>query len=79
MWLILILLTGSALDASRLPRDGLIEGTVVRAADHTPVPHAEVVLRAKLDGQLLTVAETTADAQGRFHFAQLPADGVTVN
>ena len=56
----------------------MIEGVVVRAADHTPVPRAEVVLRAKVDGQLLPVAETTADAQGRFRFAQLPADGATV-
>ena len=75
MWLILVLLTGSALDASPPLRDGVIEGVVVHAADHTPVPRAEVVLRAKVDGQLLPVAETTADAQGRFRFAQLPADG----
>ena len=39
------------------------------------LPGAEVVLRAKVDGQLLPVAETAADAQGRFRFEQLPADG----
>ena len=78
MWLILVLLTGSVLDASPPLRDGMIEGVVVHATDHTPVPRAEVVLRAKVDGQLLPVAETTADAQGRFRFAQLPADGANV-
>jgi hypothetical protein len=77
MWLILILLTGSALDASPPHRDGVIEGVVVHAADHTPVPQAEVVLRAKIDGQMTPVAETTADAQGRFRFAELPTDGPT--
>jgi hypothetical protein len=75
MWFILVLLTGSALDSNPPHRDGMIEGVVVRATDHTPVPHAEVVLRAKVDGQWLPVAETTADAEGRFRFKQLPADG----
>ena len=78
MWLILILMTGSALDASPPPRDGMIEGVVVQATDHSPVPNAEVVLRAKVDGQLLPVAETSADAQGRFRFVQLPVDGTNV-
>jgi hypothetical protein len=78
MWLILILMTGSALGASPPLHDGMIEGVVVHATDHTPLPHAEVVLRAKVDGQLLPVAETTADAHGRFRFAQLPADGANV-
>ncbi len=78
MWLILVLSIGSVLDANPPPRDGMIEGVVVRAANRTPVPNAEVVLRARVDGQLLAVAETTADAQGRFRFSQLPADGATV-
>ncbi len=78
MWFILVLMTGSALAASPPLRDGMIEGAVVNAADRTPVPRAEVVLRAKVDGQLLPVAETTADAQGRFRFTRLPADGATV-
>jgi hypothetical protein len=78
MWFVLVFLTGSVLDAATTPRDGVIEGVVVRAADHTPVSGAEVVLRAKVDGQLLPVAETTADAQGRFRFARLPSDGTAV-
>jgi hypothetical protein len=76
MWLILVFLTGSVLDAGQPVHDGMIEGVVVNAADQKPVPRAEVVLRAKVDGQLLTVAETTADAQGKFRFEQLPADGM---
>ena len=63
------------LDAGPPLHDGAIEGVVVHAADHTPAAGAEVVLRAKIDGQLLPVAETTADAQGRFRFAELPTDG----
>ena len=47
MWLILVVLTASALDASPPLRDGVIEGVVVCAADHSPVPHAEVVLRGQ--------------------------------
>ena len=48
MWFVLVFLTGSVLDAATTPRDGVIEGVVVRAADHTPVSGAEVVLRARL-------------------------------
>jgi hypothetical protein len=72
MWLALLLVTGSALNATPPLHDGVIEGVVVRAADHTPVARAEVVLRAKVNGRLVPVAETTADAMGRFRFAQLP-------
>jgi hypothetical protein len=72
------LLTVSILAANPLAGDGLIEGTVVRALDQTPLSGAEVVLRAKVDGQLLPVAEITADAQGKFRFEHLPADGAYV-
>jgi hypothetical protein len=78
MLLTLVLLAGSVLEANPPLRDGIIEGMVVHATDHTPVAGAEVVLRAKVDGQLLPVAETNADAQGRFHFEHLPADGAYV-
>jgi hypothetical protein len=78
MWLVLVLLTASVVDAATTPRVGVIEGVVVRAANGTSVSGAEVVLRAKVDGQLLPVAETTADAQGRFRFERLPSDGSAV-
>ena len=75
MWLTLVLLTGSVLAADLPTDDGIIEGVVVRAADQSPVAGAEVVLRAGVDGQLLPVAETTADDQGRFRFEHLRTDG----
>jgi hypothetical protein len=75
MALTLLLLTVSMLAANPPVGDGVIEGTVVRAIDQAPVPGAEVVLRAKIGGQLLAVAETTADAQGKFRFEHLPVDG----
>lgn len=78
MWLILVLLTGSPFTAAPPPHDGMIAGVVVRAADHTPVPGAEVVLRARIDGQLHPVAETTADNRGRFCFSQLPTEETQV-
>lgn len=78
MWLVLVFLTASLADAALAPRNGVIEGVVTRAADHTTVSGAEVVLRGRVDGQLLPVAETTADAQGRFRFERLPADSSTV-
>ena len=78
MLLTLVLLAGSVLEANPPRLEGVIEGVVVRAADHRPVSGAEVVLRAKVDGQLLPVAETVADAQGRFRFGRLPADGEQV-
>ena len=52
--------------------EGVIEGVVVRAVDRSPVDGAEVVLRVKAGGQLLTAAETTADPKGRFRFEHLP-------
>jgi hypothetical protein len=75
MLLTLLLLVGSVASANQPVGDGLIEGTVVRAVDQSAVAGAEVVLRAKVGSQMLTVAETTADAQGRFRFERLPADG----
>ena len=71
MLLTLVLLTGSVLDANPPRLEGVIEGVVVRAADQLPVSGAEVVLRAKVDGQLLPVAETVADVQGKFRFGRL--------
>jgi hypothetical protein len=75
MAMTILLLMVSVLAAGPLDGDGVIEGVVVRAPDQTPVSAAEVVLRAKVDGQLLTVAETTADAEGKFRFEHLRADG----
>jgi hypothetical protein len=78
MLLALISLAGLTLGADASPRDGVIEGVVVRAVDRTPVAGAEVVLRAKVDGQLVAVAERNADALGRFRFDRLPTDGANV-
>jgi hypothetical protein len=78
MLLTLVLLAGSALGANPLLREGIIEGVVIHATDQTPVAGAEVVLRATVDGQLVSVAEIVADAQGRFRFDRLPTDGANV-
>ena len=75
MLLTLILLAGSALAGGSPGADGVIEGVVLRAVDRTPVAGAEVVLRAKYNGEMLSLAETTADAAGRFRFEHLPANG----
>ncbi len=78
MLLTLVLLAGSAMASVSHAGDGVIEGVVVRAADRTPVPGAEVVLRAKVRDQLVPVAETIADAKGTFHFEHLPTDRVSL-
>lgn len=70
-----IILAGSILAAASPAGNGVIEGVVVRAADHAPLSGAEVMLRARIDGQWLPVAETTADARGRFRFEHLADDG----
>jgi hypothetical protein len=72
MFLTLMLLTGSALTGVSPADGGVIEGVVVRAAGQTPVPDAEVVLRAKLRGEVLLAAETVTNAQGKFRFERLP-------
>ncbi len=52
--------------------DGTLSGVVVNSSrDDAPVGRAEVVLRIKLEGQFVTLAETTADEQGRFVFRNL--------
>ena len=78
MLLNLLLLVGSVAAADAPADEGRIEGAVVRAVDRSPIGGAEVVLRAKVGGEMTLVAETTADAQGRFLFDKLPADGSRV-
>jgi hypothetical protein len=78
MFVTAIVLASSLLSAASPAGEGVIEGVVVRAAGQTPLPGAEVVLRAKIGGQLLPVAETTADARGRFCFRHLIDDGTCV-
>jgi hypothetical protein len=75
MFLTAIVLAGSILAATSPAGEGVVEGVVVRAAGQMPVSGAEVVLRAKIDGQLVPVAETTTDARGRFRFEHLADDG----
>ena len=53
--------------------EGAIRGTVLNASTaDAPVAKAEVVLRVHLEGQIVTVAETTADDRGCFCFEHLP-------
>jgi hypothetical protein len=78
MFLTLMLMTGSVLFGSSPAADGLIEGTVVRAGVQTPVPNAGVALRAKLRGEMVLLAETVTNAQGRFRFDRLPLDAQCV-
>lgn len=55
--------------------DGTISGTVVNASQGGVLsPAAEVMLRVRVDGQFIPVAETVADAQGNFEFDGLPVD-----
>jgi hypothetical protein len=75
MFLTLMLLAGSALAGVAPGDDGVIEGTVIRAADQSAVPGAEVVLRIKLRDELISLAETVADAQGHFRFEGLATRG----
>jgi len=54
-------------------REGVIAGNVVNSsAGRSPAGPTEVVLRLHIDGQLLPYRQTTADAQGRFRFEDLP-------
>jgi hypothetical protein len=78
MWLNVIFPAIVALASGTPAGNGLIEGVVIRAIERTPVPRAEVILRVKIDGQWQPVAETTADAQGKFRFEHLPANGTYV-
>ena len=78
MWLNFVMLIGSMAAANSPAGDGIIEGAVLHAVDQSPVADAEVVLRAKVGDQILAVAQTTADGQGRFRFEHLPADGAYV-
>jgi hypothetical protein len=56
--------------------DGTISGIVVNASEgRRPVGGAEVMLRMKLHGQLVPVAQTTADGQGWFVFRDLMVGG----
>ena len=78
MFVTAIVLASSLLSAASPAGEGVVEGIVLRAAGQTPLPGAEVVLRAKIGGQLLPVAETTADARGRFCFRHLIDDGTCI-
>ncbi len=68
----LLLAIGAVAGSSNLDR-GAIRGVVVNASQgNRPVERAEVVLRARQDGQLVPLATTTTDATGRFAFEHLP-------
>ncbi|MBC8870270.1 MAG: carboxypeptidase regulatory-like domain-containing protein, partial [Planctomycetes bacterium] len=69
------LVIGLAISGQTHSDAGAISGIVVNASQGgVPAAHAEVVLRVQVDGQFVPAAETVADAQGRFHFPDLPAD-----
>ncbi len=55
--------------------EGTLEGVVVNVSrDGSPVVGADVVLGVLVDGQFVSVAETTSDARGEFCFRDLPLD-----
>jgi hypothetical protein len=52
---------------------GSISGIVVNGSQGgVPCANTEVVLRLRIDGQFVPVAETVSDAQGQFQFQNLP-------
>ena len=52
--------------------NGSIEGVVLNATGgNTPAGGAEVMLRLRVEGQFLPVAQTTADENGKFRFKEL--------
>jgi hypothetical protein len=69
----LLAITCSALIGQMPSGSGAIEGTVYVVSDgRQPGAGVEVALRVALNGQFVPLAETTADAQGKFSFAPLP-------
>lgn len=71
---ILLALAVAAAQTPTPTAHGVIAGVVVHAGDEKPAARAEVTLRATVEGELVPVAQTTADDQGRFFFRQLPTD-----
>lgn len=56
--------------------EGTLSGIVVNAShDSRPAGGIEIVLRAQMDGSFVPVAQTMADAQGRFRFEHLLIGG----
>ncbi len=56
--------------------EGTLSGIVVNAShDSLPAGGIEIVLRAQVDGNFVPVAQTMADAQGRFRFENLLIGG----
>ncbi len=52
---------------------GEIHGVVVNASqNNSPCANTEVMLRVQKDGQFVPVEQSVTDAQGRFHFDDLP-------
>ena len=71
----LMLLILATLPMQTVPDSGSISGVVVNASHHDmAVPHVEVALRVKVDGQFVIAGETTTDDLGRFRFDDIPAD-----
>ena len=51
----------------------MIQGTVVNTSSGAPVPcQTEVVLQMQINGQFIPFRDVTSDAEGRFHFKNLP-------
>ncbi len=54
---------------------GIIRGVVVNGSrDQKPTGGVQVALRARIQGELTVVEETTTDTLGRFQFEELPVD-----
>jgi len=71
--LLSILLTSCLALPGQVPQsNGSIEGVVINATSgKTPAGGAEVMLRMRVDGQFVPVAQTTADENGKFRFKEL--------
>jgi hypothetical protein len=62
-----------AVTADPATEAGVLEGVVVNGSQYlAPVADAAVVLRVNHQGTFISVAQTTADKNGRFRFEQLP-------
>jgi hypothetical protein len=67
----LLLAALAALPGPSSPRNGAIGGIVVNATDHAAVGGAKVILRARLEGDFVPIAETVASPEGKFLFRGL--------
>jgi len=69
----LLFLACAVLAGSDPDRQGILAGVVRNATrGGSPAAHSRVVLRVRMDGQVVPFDQTTADAHGKFVFQRLP-------